>query len=68
MHVGPHNPCYKFFMRGTKLGTTEEERDIGITVTRNIKPSVQCSKTVEGATVVLGQINATFTIVISTPS
>ncbi len=55
-------------MRGMKLGTTEEERDIGIKVTRNIKPSVQCSKTVQGATVVLGQINATFTIVISTPS
>jgi hypothetical protein len=31
-------------MRGTKLGTTEEERDIGITVKRNLKPSVQCSR------------------------
>jgi hypothetical protein len=41
-------------LRGTKLRRTEEEkRDIGIIVTRNLKPSVQCSKTVEGATVVL---------------
>jgi hypothetical protein len=32
---------YKFTMRGVKLGTTEEEKDIVVTVTRNLKPSAQ---------------------------
>jgi hypothetical protein len=44
MHIGPNNPCYEYFMRGTKLGTTDEERDIGVTITKNLKPSVHCSK------------------------
>jgi hypothetical protein len=31
-------------MRGVKLKTTEEERDIRVAVTRNLKPSDQCSR------------------------
>jgi len=60
MHVGPHNPGYEYFMRGTKLDTTEEERDIGVTVTRNLKPSAQCSKAAGRATSVLGQLRRNF--------
>jgi hypothetical protein len=37
MHVEPHN---EYFMRGTKLSTIEEEKDIGVIVTRNQKPSI----------------------------
>ncbi len=40
MHVEPHNPGYEYFMRGTKLRTIEEEKDIGVIVTRNLKPSI----------------------------
>jgi hypothetical protein len=25
MHIGPNNLCYEYFMRGTKLGTTDED-------------------------------------------
>jgi hypothetical protein len=60
MHVGPHNPGYEYFMGGTKLGTTEEEKDIGVTVTRNLKPSVQCSRAAGRASAVLGQIRRNF--------
>jgi hypothetical protein len=41
MHVGRHNPGT---MRGTKLGETDEERDIGVMITKTLKPSVQCDK------------------------
>ncbi len=41
MHVGLHNPRYEYYMRGTKLGTTEEEWDKGVLVTQNLKPSAQ---------------------------
>jgi hypothetical protein len=60
MHIGANNPGYDYYMRGTKLGTTEEERDIGVTITKNLKPSAQCSKAAGRATAVLGQIRRNF--------
>jgi hypothetical protein len=60
MHIGPNNPCYEYFMRGTKLGTTDEERDIGVTITKNLKPSAHCSKAAGRAMAVLGQIRRNF--------
>jgi hypothetical protein len=60
MHVGLHNPQYEYFMNGTKLGTTEEERDIGVLVTQNLKPSAQCSQAAGRAMSVLGQLRRNF--------
>jgi hypothetical protein len=60
MHVGTHNPAYEYFMRGVKQGTTEEERDIGVTVSSNLKPAAQCSKAAVRATAVLGQLRRNF--------
>jgi len=60
MHVGSQNPEYEYFMKGTKLETTEEERDIGVEVTRNLKPSVHCSKAAGRASSVLGQLRRNF--------
>jgi hypothetical protein len=60
MHIGKNNPCYEYTMRGTKLGTTEEERDIGVVITKNLKPSEQCSKAAGRATAVLNQIRRNF--------
>jgi ribonuclease P/MRP protein subunit RPP40 len=60
MHVGIHNPAYEYFMRGVKLEETEEERDIGVAVTKNLKPSAQCSKAAGRAAVVLGQLRRNF--------
>ncbi len=44
MHVGKKNPRYEYFMRGTQVSTTEEERDVGVLISSNLKPSAQCSK------------------------
>ena len=44
MHVGKNNPRHKYHMQGEALKTTEEECDIGVTVTVNLKPSRQCQK------------------------
>jgi hypothetical protein len=60
MHVGLHNPQYEYFMRGTKLSTTDEEKDVGVIVTRNLKPSSQCSKATGRAMSVLGQLRRNF--------
>jgi hypothetical protein len=60
MHVGAHNPAFEYFMRGMRLEETEEERDIGVIVTKNLKPSAQCSKAAGRATAVLGQLRRNF--------
>ncbi len=60
MHLGRSNPEYEYTMRGVKLGTTEEERDIGVIITKNLKPSAQCSKAAGRAMTVLGQIRRNF--------
>jgi hypothetical protein len=60
MHVGKNNPCYEYTMRGVKLGVTEEERDIGVVITKNLKPSEQCSKAAGRATAVLNQLKRNF--------
>ena len=44
MHLGHHNPKSEYLMDGSKLDTTECERDIGVLVSDNLKPSQQCRK------------------------
>jgi hypothetical protein len=60
MHVGRQNPQFEYFMRGEKINTTEEERDIGVAVTKNLKPAAQCSKAAGRAMAVLHQIRRNF--------
>ena len=40
MHLGPNNPNHTYIMRGIDLATTEEEKDIGVIMSKNLKPSV----------------------------
>ncbi len=47
-------------MGGQKLATTAEERDIGVTITENLKPTAQCAKAAKTAQMVLGQISKAF--------
>jgi hypothetical protein len=60
MHVGKHNPQFEYYMRGTKLKTTEEEKDVGVYVTKNLKPSSQCHRAAVRATAVLNQLKKNF--------
>ena len=47
-------------MNGQQLKTTEEERDLGVIMTRNLKPAAQCAKAAKKANMVLGQISRSF--------
>ena len=60
MHLGHHNPKSEYLMDGSKLGTTECERDIGVLVSDNLKPSQQCRKAAQTANTVLAQITRSF--------
>ena len=57
MHVGRHNPRHPYTMGGQVLETTDCERDIGVLVRCDLKPSDQCAKAARTANAVLGQIS-----------
>ena len=44
MHIGRNNPRNVYSMNGVQLAETTEERDIGVTVSCNLKPAQQCRK------------------------
>ena len=60
MHIGKNNPKNVYMMNGIQLSETTVERDIGVTVSCNLKPGQQCKKAAQTASVVLGQITRAF--------
>ncbi len=44
MHIGTNNPHYTYTLGSSQLGSTEEEKDIGVSITNNMKPGRQCEK------------------------
>jgi hypothetical protein len=60
MHVGFNNPGHTYTMNNQQLEVTEEERDIGVCVTKSLKPSQQCAQAARSAQTVLSQISRAF--------
>ena len=60
MHVGQRNPGHVYNMAGKDLEETEEEKDIGVTVTKDQRPSQQCRRAARTARGVLSQIQRAF--------
>jgi len=63
MHIGHSvNTEYKMTTQGKvwKLDETKEERDLGVIVTNNLKPSQQCTKATSKARSILGWIKRQF--------
>ena len=60
MHTGRGNPRAQYMMAGSVLSTTDEERDIGVIVCSNLRPSRQCAEAARRGMGVLGQIQHAF--------
>jgi hypothetical protein len=60
MHLGFNNPCQEYTMDGQVLEETTDERDIGVTMTKTMKPSTQCAKAARTAQTVLSQVTRAF--------
>ena len=56
IHAGKQNPKYSYQWGGGDLVVTEEEKDVGVMVTSNLKPSIQCARAAKKANLVLGQL------------
>ena len=60
MHFGSGNPEFDYTMNGCALSSVEEERDIGVLINKDLKPSRQCEVAVNRAKMVLGQLTRSF--------
>jgi hypothetical protein len=60
MHMGHSNPAFNYTMNGQVLEETKEERDIGVIVSSNMKPTAQCLRAAKTAQTVLGQLSRAF--------
>jgi hypothetical protein len=60
MHMGHANPKFSYSMNGQELEETEEEKDISVVISSNMKPSAQCAVAPRTAQGVLGQITRAF--------
>jgi hypothetical protein len=49
MHFGHRNLRHKYKMNGQELQETEEEVDIGVMVTKDLKPAGQCQRAAKTA-------------------
>jgi ribonucleases P/MRP protein subunit RPP40 len=60
LHIGRNNPGNTYTMGGQKLAVSTSERDVGVTICNNLKPSEQCRKAAATANTVLSQIHRSF--------
>ena len=60
MHVGKNNPHFDYYMAGIKLKVAEEEKDIGMTIHKSLKPSAHCKRVADTANTVLCQLTKNF--------
>ena len=56
VHFGRSNPNINYFMNGTVVGKSDCEKDIGVYVSKDNKPSIHCSKVAAKENVVLGMM------------
>ena len=60
VHLGRNNLHHNYTMYGNDLEKTEKEKDIGVIISSNLKPTDQCEKAVRTATGVLHRILRSF--------
>ena len=49
MHIGSYNIDANYLMNGHQLSNVDEEKDLGIVISSNLKPSKHCSEIVKTA-------------------
>ena len=57
LHVGKKNAEYSYKWGGGHLEQANEEKDVGVLISRTLKPSLQCAKAASIANQVLGQMS-----------
>ena len=56
LQLGRSNARHKYTMEGSELERVQQEKDVGVIIAENLKPSLQCAKAAQKANNVLGQL------------
>jgi len=62
MHLGGNNQKFDYFMESHKLETVSQEKDLGVWITDNLKPLMQCQYAYSEANRALGLIGRTISL------
>ena len=60
IHIGRNNPQHSYTMKGQALSKADSEKDIGVWITDNLKPSTQCREAYRVASAMLNNISRAF--------
>ena len=60
LHLGNRNPQYEYTLNGAKLESAEEEKDLGVWIGTNLKPTKQCATAAKSANFAMGQLLRSF--------
>jgi len=60
MHIGKENPNLSYYMKGKQLEDVNQEKDLRIIITNDLKPSAHCTQSYTKANRMLGVIARTF--------
>jgi len=60
MHMGRNNPSSEYSIQGEAMAAVDQERDLGVIISKDLKPSKQCAEAVKKANRALGSIKRCF--------
>ena len=60
MHIGRRNILHRYTMNNTPIQVCVTERDIGVQISDNLKPAIQCAEAARRANAILTQISRAF--------
>ena len=60
MHLGKNNPNHQYTMNNIPMISSTDEKDVGVLLTDNLKPSKHCAQVAQNANQVLGQMTRAF--------
>ena len=60
LHIGKRNDHVQYSMNGQQLSAVTKEKDLGVTISNDLKPSQQCSEVVKTANKLVGFIGRVF--------
>ena len=61
LHIGKNNERFDYSLNGLTLEKVEYEKDIGVTIQSDLKPTIQCLNAAKKANQIIGQMSRSFT-------
>ena len=60
LHIGKNNPRYEYRMNGVVLEASNKEKDVGVIIQEDLKPTKQCASAAAKANSILDQMARSF--------